>query len=81
MQVLKFAYCDRVNPESMGYYETIVQNFVATAVVHGIFLLLRRKSKIHLLLHLPEHMRMLGPTSCYNTERFVDFHVKFLRLF
>eukprot|EP00731_Ephydatia_muelleri_P027535 Em0019g408a len=38
-KVLKFAYCDRVNPESMGYYETIVQNFVATAVVHGIFLL------------------------------------------
>ncbi|KAL5500044.1 hypothetical protein EMCRGX_G011538 [Ephydatia muelleri] len=30
---------------------------------------LRRKSKIHLLLHFPEHMQMLGPTSCYNTER------------
>eukprot|EP00731_Ephydatia_muelleri_P015432 Em0008g1152a len=38
-KVFKFAYCDRVNPESMGYYETIVQNFVATTVVHGIFLL------------------------------------------
>ena len=38
MQVFKFAYCDRVNPEGMGYYETIVQNFVATTVVHGIFL-------------------------------------------
>eukprot|EP00731_Ephydatia_muelleri_P001443 Em0001g1443a len=38
-KVFKFAYCDRVNPESMGYYETIVQNFVATTVVHSIFLL------------------------------------------
>eukprot|EP00731_Ephydatia_muelleri_P008745 Em0004g1083a len=38
-KVFKFAYCDTVNPESMGYYETIVQNFVATTVVHGIFLL------------------------------------------
>ncbi|KAL5502422.1 hypothetical protein EMCRGX_G009192 [Ephydatia muelleri] len=33
-KVFKFAYCDRVNPESMGYYETIVQNVVATTVVH-----------------------------------------------
>ena len=79
MQVFKIAYCDRVNPESMGYYENIAQNFVATSTWH--FPTLRRKSKIHLLLHLPEHMRMLGPTSSYNTERFVDFHVKILHLF
>ena len=76
MQVFKIAYCDRVNPESMGYYENIVQNFVATSTRH--FPTLWRKSKIHLLLH---HMRMFGPTSCYNTERFVDFHVKILHLF
>eukprot|EP00731_Ephydatia_muelleri_P016107 Em0009g531a len=38
-KVFKFTYCDRVNPESMGYHETIVQNFVATTVVHSIFLL------------------------------------------
>ena len=77
MQLFKITYCVRVNPESMGYYENIVQNFVAT---YTHFPTLQRKSKIHLLLLLPEHMRMFGPTSSYNTERFVDFHVKILIL-
>ena len=80
MQVFKFACCDRVNPESMGYYETIVQNFVATTVVHSIFLLYGGSPK-STCFYLPEHIQMLGLTSCYNTERFVDFHVKFLHLF
>ena len=79
MPVFKIAYRDRVNPESTGYNENIVQNFVATSTRH--FPTLRRESKIHLLLHLPEHMRMFGLTSCYNNERFVDFHVKILRFY
>ena len=76
---LKSLTCVKVNPESMSYYENIVQNFVATYTSTRHFPTLQRKSKIHLLLLLPEHMRMFGPTS-YNTERFVDFHVKILIL-
>ena len=30
------------------------------------------KPKFHLLMHLSENMTDFGPTSCFNTERYMD---------
>ncbi|KAL5474723.1 hypothetical protein EMCRGX_G026710 [Ephydatia muelleri] len=47
----------------------VLSPFLAPAEIEVWLALSKRKSKIHLLLLLPEHMRMFGPTSSYNTER------------
>eukprot|EP00731_Ephydatia_muelleri_P022173 Em0014g764a len=50
----------------------VLSPFLAPAEIEVWLALSKRKSKIHLLLLLPEHMRMFGPTSSYNTERCGD---------
>ena len=45
----------------------ICKSFVRA--VHEHFPDLKKRVKIHLLLHLPDDMMDFGPTSAYNTER------------
>ena len=66
-QVFRIAYCQPFDPEMVGSYEADCSSCVTAILAH--FPNLKRKLKVHLLLHLCESMLQFGPTSAYNTER------------
>ena len=68
--MFKISYCDFCVETEEDHYKDICKNFVK--VVTENFPEYRSKLKIHLLLHLPESMMDFGPTSAFNTERFVE---------
>jgi len=66
-QVFRIAYCQPFDSEMVGMYESECSSCVAAILAH--YPDLKRKLKVHLLLHLCESMLQFGPTSAYNTER------------
>lgn len=69
LQVFMIAYCRGYRSNDYVEYKSICQAFVrAVEEVKPEFM---RKSKIHLLLHLPDNLSQFGPTASYNTERLV----------
>ncbi len=69
VQVFRMAYCDYYNPSKAVECKAICQSFVEAVSEHQPALL--RKQKVHLMLHLVESMDQFGPTSAFNTERYV----------
>jgi len=67
IQVFKFVYCDTFLPEMVDVYKS--QCLAFTHAVERNCPELRRKLKIHILLHLPDDMLQFGPASTFNTER------------
>ena len=61
------AYCRQYNPGDYEECVKICQDFVNA--VKKLQPRVLNKSKIHLLLHLPDNLAEFGPTSAYNTER------------
>ena len=66
-QVFRIAYCQPFDPEMVGSYESDCSSCVTAILAH--YPTLKRKLKVHLLLHLCESMLQFGPPSAYNTER------------
>ncbi|KAL5491858.1 hypothetical protein EMCRGX_G017223 [Ephydatia muelleri] len=66
-KVFKFVYCDTFLPEMVDVYKS--QCLAFTHAVERNCPELRRKLKIHILLHLPDDMLQFGPASTFNTER------------
>eukprot|EP00731_Ephydatia_muelleri_P014299 Em0008g19a len=68
-KVFRIAYCQPFDPEMVGSYESDCSSCV-TAILAN----LKRKLKVHLLLHLCESMLQFGPPLAYNTERCESFN-------
>ena len=71
VQVFRTAYCIPFRPEDYSNCTDTVQELVEAA--KAVSPLLLNKVKFHLLLHLPESLRQFGPTSAYNTVRYISF--------
>ena len=69
MQVFKIAYSDYFDPTKTDEWNQICQAFV-TAVQQCQPDMLN-KQKVHLMLHLVECMKEFGPSSSFNSERYV----------
>ena len=69
MQIFKIAYSDYFDPTKADEWNQICQEFV-TAVQQCQPDMLN-KQKVHLMLHLVECMKEFGPTSSFNSERYV----------
>ena len=69
LQVFKIAYCDFCDQSNEKEYQRICGAFVDT--MRGNIPELCQKLKIHLFLHLTESMMKFGPTSSFNTERYM----------
>ncbi|KAL5468894.1 hypothetical protein EMCRGX_G030040 [Ephydatia muelleri] len=65
-KVFRIAYCQPFDPEMVGSYESDCSSCVTAIQAH--FPNLKRKLKVHLLLHLCESMLQFGPPLAYNTE-------------
>ena len=61
------AYCKPFTRSRLEEHTSICQEFVDT--VNRLTPHVLKKSKVHLILHLPKNMQDFGPTSAYNTER------------
>lgn len=70
--MFRIAYCQPFLESSYSKCKNIREEFVQTAYEH--FPEFKKKVKIHLILHLPEHMLDFGPTSALNTERYIHVH-------
>ena len=70
VQVFKIAYCDYFSLKERDECIAICQSFVVE--VASCFPDLKKKVKIHLVLHLVDNMVDFGPTSAFNTERYVQ---------
>ena len=70
MQVFRIAYCQPFDPEMSNFNETVCRSCVDAIEAH--FPSLKRRLKVHLVLHLCQSMLQFGPTSAYNTERLVN---------
>lgn len=64
------AYCDNFSEGKYQQCKDICEDFVHTIEHH--FPDFAKKAKIHLLLHLVDRMKDFGPTSTFNTERYVN---------
>ena len=49
-------------------FDRVCELFVDSVKAHMPNML--EKQKVHMILHLPECIRDLGPASCFNTERY-----------
>ena len=67
VQVFKLVYCERFTPDKVESMKSVCLGFAQAVDKHCPEL--RSKLKIHLLLHLPDHMLQFGPPSGFNTER------------
>eukprot|EP00731_Ephydatia_muelleri_P027586 Em0019g459a len=65
--VFKLVYCERFTPDKVESMKSVCLGFAQAVDKHCPEL--RSKLKIHLLLHLPDHMLQFGPPSGFNTER------------
>ena len=63
------AYCNYFSLKDRDECKAICQEFVQE--VTTCFPDLKKKVKIHTLLHLVDNMIDFGPTSAFNTERYV----------
>ena len=68
-QVFRIAYCQKFCLSSRDQCQHVCEEFVSLIKQH--FPQLQKKVKIHLLLHLTGNMVEFGPTSSFNTERYV----------
>ena len=66
-QVIRIAYCQPFDPEMVGSYESDCSSCVTAILAY--LPNLKRKLKVHLLLHLCKSMLQFGPPLAYNTER------------
>ena len=66
-QVFKLVYCEKFTPDKVESMKSVCLEFARAVDRHCPEL--RKKLKIHLLLHLPDHMLQFGPASGFNTER------------
>ena len=73
MQLFRITYCQPFVESSRNECKRICEEFVHN--VHEHFPELKKKVKIHLILHLTENMLDFGPTSAFNTERCIIFLV------
>lgn len=62
-------YCQQCKLSGYNDYKRICETFVRAT--HDYCPELGKKIKIHLFLHLPDNMMDFGPTSSYNTERYI----------
>ena len=67
IQVFKLAYCQPFMQANYDEYKEVCEKFVSA--VHEHCPELRKKVKVHMILHLPENVKDFGPTSAFNTER------------
>ena len=67
--VFNIAYCQPFHYNKQEEFQQICQDFVNTVKENSPELL--KKLKIHLILHLVQSMCDFGPTSAFNTERFI----------
>ena len=67
--MFRLSYCVPYNPDQKSAYTEICQEFVSAAQAFSVDLM--QKPKFHLLLHLSECIHNFGPTSAYNTERYI----------
>ncbi|KAL5505895.1 hypothetical protein EMCRGX_G007436 [Ephydatia muelleri] len=66
-KVFKLAYCEQFTPDKVESMKSVCLGFAQAVDKHCPEL--RSKLKIHLLLHLPDHMLQFGPPSGFNSER------------
>ena len=69
LQLFKIAYCDYFDPSKAAECNDICKSFVETSSQCMPEML--KKQKVHLLLHLVECMAQFGPTSAFNSERYI----------
>ena len=67
IQVFKLVYCQPFMQANYDEYKEVCEKFVSA--VHEHCPELRKKVKVHMILHLPENVKDFGPTSAFNTER------------
>ena len=63
------AYCVQFKPEKIREVHDVCQRFVQSIKDYKPLML--QKPKFHLLLHLADNMVKFGPTSAFNTERYL----------
>jgi len=68
LQVFKVAYCQHFKLSNSEECQQVCEKFVRDVQDHFPEL---QKVKIHLILHMPQHMKDFGPASIFNTERWV----------
>ena len=79
-KLFRVAYCLPVTTETLDECSQICQDFVSSITTCSPEY--SRRLKVHILLHLPHDMREFGPTSLFNTERYIIFIlIQFLKLF
>ncbi|CAB3986161.1 Hypothetical predicted protein [Paramuricea clavata] len=70
--VFSIAYCSEVNLNDREKVNDVVSQFINSLLdIHPEF---RRKPKIHMLLHMFDHMVEFGPAIGFSTERFEAFN-------
>ena len=69
IQVFQVCFCEPFHQADTDEIQDLCQRFVSNVRLYKSSLL--HKIKIHLHLHLSQNMKDFGPTSCFNTERFV----------
>ena len=69
IQVFRIAYCDLYEPSKEEECTEICSKFVEAVYQHKSEMM--KKQKVHLILHLVECMNRFGPTSSFNSERYV----------
>ena len=69
LQVFKIAYCQHFRLHSQEEVQQTCKELVSAVKQHTPELL--KKVKIHLLLHLGDCITDFGPTSAFNTERYI----------
>ena len=68
-QVFRVTYCQKFHLSSRDECQRVCEGFVSSIKEH--FPHLQKNVKIHLLLHLIDNMVDFGPTSSFNTERYI----------
>ena len=67
MQIFRIAYSHPV-PSMKDEYQKLCQDFViASSQCMPSY---SKRSKVHLLLHLTDHLLEFGPATCFSTERY-----------
>ena len=67
--MFRSAYCLQFSEDTKADVYTATKNFVDAVRDYKPTMLL--KPKFHLLLHLADSMEAYGPTSSFNTERYI----------
>ena len=71
IQVFRIAYCGTLRTSMLDAYQGTCDAFVQAIKEHNPSML-KKKKKVHLVLHLQAALREFGPTSAYNTERYTN---------